>query len=157
MEITVDVTPMRAIGWIGVLFFAGMLLLSVVAPDLPIATRLTGLIFFPLFLLMMIFLIIGVGPITMDDTAVSYICWLGSYRIRWDEITRVDADKEQGSVVFHGYRKHLAIPGPFGWSGPEKEIMREFMIKQITSRGIPMKWTRRAGYYCYWSWRTRLA
>jgi hypothetical protein len=132
-----------------------MFLLSVIAPDLPIATRFAGLIFFPLFFMMMVFVLIGVGPITMDDNAISYVCWLGYYRIRWDEITRVEADEQQGSLVFHGNRKHLAIPGPFGWSGLEKEVMREFMKSQIMNRGIPLKWTRRAGYYCYWSRRTR--
>ena len=71
MKVTVNVTPMRAIGWVGVVFFAAMFLLSIIAWDLPITTRLAGLIFFPLFLLMMIFLIIGVGPITMDDVAIS--------------------------------------------------------------------------------------
>lgn len=51
MKLIVHVALMRAIGWVGVVFFAAMIPLSIIARYLPIATRLAGLIFFPLFLM----------------------------------------------------------------------------------------------------------
>ena len=44
MKVTVKVTPVRAIGWLGVLFTVAMILLSVIVQDLPSSTRLGALV-----------------------------------------------------------------------------------------------------------------
>jgi hypothetical protein len=64
---TVNLTFMRAIGSVGVVFFAAMILLSIIARDLPIATRLAGLIFFPLFLMTVVNFVQIRQIVTHDD------------------------------------------------------------------------------------------
>lgn len=64
---SVNLTFMGAIGWVGVVFFAAMILLSIIARDLPIVTRLAGLIFFPLFLMSVVNFVQIRHIVTHDD------------------------------------------------------------------------------------------
>ena len=96
----------------------------------------------------MIFLIIGVGQVTMADIASLYICWSGYYRTGWDEITWVEADEQHGSVVFPVTGSILPLQFLLGGQVQRKK-QYESLKQPDRERGIPMKWTRRAGYYCY--------
>lgn len=86
------------------------------------------------------------SSIEADMDSIRKKTWLGRYKIRWDEIERIEHTRGWTNFVFYGENKRLVIPGFMTWSGGDQEEMIEYLQAQITERSIETKVTFLADY-----------
>lgn len=82
--------------------------------------------------------ILTIGKITMDHEAITYRTPVRHYQIKWDEITRIEADV-YGAMAFYGENKYLVVPGPGWWSGKDKAELQTFLSSTIELRQIKIE------------------
>ena len=99
---------------------------------------------FGVFTVLCLYLCLGIGPIDADAEGIKYTTRLGKYAIRWDEVTVLELDTLEQTLVLRGSHKQLAIPGPAAWMGKDKQALRALIDRQIQQRHIAVKqspWT----------------
>ncbi|MBW2037948.1 MAG: hypothetical protein JRI41_10850 [Deltaproteobacteria bacterium] len=125
----------RVVGWGGIVFFLSLAVLF---------SWGTGIGFYSFFFLGMSMLGVALllldGSVEMDSHAVTYATPLGRYKMRWEEIQRIEYDLYQSWLVFYGGHKRLALWGPGYWLGEDRARMYEFLIAQIQQRDIEMRY-----------------
>jgi hypothetical protein len=84
------------------------------------------------------------GSVEMDARHVTYRTPIGAYRIRWDEVSRIETDAQGGNIVFWGEGKRLNAVGPGYWSGEDKLEMLVFLSRQVEKYGIEVVETQKA-------------
>ena len=86
------------------------------------------------------FIFLFTGPVEMDSEAVTLMTRWGHYRIRWDEVRRVEAGTD-GSLVLYGDDKWLSlVPGLWASKGRRKIV--ELLLAQIQLRQIEVRRVR---------------
>ncbi len=122
----------RIVGWIGVVFF---LFIAIVSRES----------FFLLFVFVGAYLIVP-GWIIADSKTISRKHFFIHHQMRWDEIKSVEVDESQSHIVFRNQERILAIPGSASWSGSAKNDLYEFIEAQLDDHQIEVKRTWRAGF-----------
>jgi hypothetical protein len=122
-----------AIGWMGVVFFGSLAVLSFL--DRSYGSAAAYLFFFALSALNAL-----VERAELDgDGLTRHAKPLGDYSIRWDEVRRVEHSPMMEWIVLYGDDKHLAMMGPAYWSGPDATDAVAYFRAQIRKRNIPVR------------------
>jgi hypothetical protein len=79
------------------------------------------------------------GSIETDGQSVTHNSPFGHYRIRWDEIKRIESGRFADWLVFYGEDKRLAFMGPIMWSKACRDQMLRFIQAQVQQRDIETK------------------
>lgn len=95
------------------------------------------------FVLLGIYLLMA-GSVEMDAQQVTYRTPISTYRIGWNEVSRIEIDGQGGNIVFWGEGKRLNAVGPGCWSGKDKPGMLRLLSKQVEKYGIEVKKTQKA-------------
>lgn len=95
------------------------------------------------FVLLGVYLLIA-GSVEMDARHVTYRTPIGTYRIGWDEVSRIETDAQGGNIVFLGEGKRLNAVGPGYWWGTDRLEMLVFLRGQVEKYGIEVVETRKA-------------
>jgi hypothetical protein len=101
-------------------------------------------LFFLLFVALGLYLLLFSGSVEMDAQTITYRTPLAQYRIKWDEVSRIEIDSQGGNVVFCGENKRLAAVGPMYWSGKDKMEMLKLVGAQAKQRSIETEQTEKA-------------
>lgn len=135
-----DLRGYKILAWFGILMFGGFFVLSLVTQMWLVAAGhglfLAGFVLFRLY----------VGSIEMNDEFVRHCCTFGAFQMRWNEVGRIDKHPTGMSLDLISETKRLPLPGPGGWSGPDKSHMRQFFDAKIAELGIPVTVSQKAGY-----------
>lgn len=130
-------TPVRVLGAACIIFFLFCGVMSWgVGP-------VWGTLMFFGFVLVGVYLLL-VGSVEMDARHVTYRTPLGTHRIGWDEVLRIETDAQGGSIVFWGEGKRLNTIGPEYWSEKGRVEMLLFLRKQVQQYGIKVIVTPKA-------------
>lgn len=86
------------------------------------------------------------SSVEADMDSIGKKTWLGRYKIRWDEIERMEHTRGLTNFVFYAEHKRLVVPGPATWSGGNGEELVEYLQAQIAERQIEVKVTFWADY-----------
>lgn len=81
------------------------------------------------------------SSIEADMDSISKKTWLGHYKMKWDEINRIEHTRRGSNFVFYGENKQLVIPGFITWSGGDRDQMQKYLQAQIAERSIETKVT----------------
>lgn len=132
LRVTTPAKVERIVGWIGVIFF---LFIAIVSRQ-------------SLFLLFVFFgaYLIVPGWIIADSKTISRKHFFIHHQMRWDEIKSVEINESQNRIVFRNQDRILAIPGSAAWSGLAKNDLYEFIVAQLDNRQIEVEKTWRAGF-----------
>lgn len=92
-----------------------------------------------------VFLIVTTGELSMSEDEVIYESRLGTYKLRWDEIERIEVDSTNTGMIFYSRQKgkRLSVFGPTYWSGPDGESMNALLSAQLQKRGITVRTSMR--------------
>jgi hypothetical protein len=86
------------------------------------------------------------GTTEMDDKAIISRSLIGCYRIKWNEVKRIEMDNTESGIVFKGDAKQLVIPGQYFWSGTDKKQMSALFDQQVKARGLEVRESYLAAY-----------
>lgn len=103
-----------------------------------------GWLFFLLFAALGLCIVLCSGSMKANAHFVKYQLPFRRYEIRWDEIKRVEMDKQSSNIILVGDNKRLAVNGFAAWCGKDKAEMIELFRKQIRERGIEFRQTETA-------------
>jgi len=121
----------KVLGWISLLIWAVPSTLSLMNGNFLSASFFIG------FALLSVALILMSSKIEIDAESIVSIKWHGQYSIRWDQIETIMIDDRQHAyLVFKGNGKQLAIAGPSGWSGSDKENMVYWLNRQLEEHSV---------------------
>ena len=127
----------RVVASVGIIFFLFCGVMSWRADDGWPTFLFVGFMLVGVYLLM-------TGSVEMDAQHVAYRTPVGTYRIKWDEVSRIETDAQGGNIVFWGADKRLNVVGPGYWSGKDKLEMLMFLTRQIEEYGIEVVETQKA-------------
>ena len=131
----VDHWIMRVAGWAGLTFFTSV----------SVDALLTGQgNLFALFIgptLLAGISIFNWGVTIFDSEGVTRRTMIGTWRIRWDELRRVEISPLNIWLVLEGRKKRVALSGPALWPGAEREEMLTILRAQAEHRHIPLQRT----------------
>lgn len=130
-------TSVKIIAWAGIIFF---LICALMAWRSGLGW---GTLWFISFELLCLYLLTA-GSVEMDSRHITYRTPFNTFRIRWDEIRRIEVDDKAGNIVFWGDDKRLNALGPGFWSGSDSRKMRKLLDRQIKKYGIAVKKTQKA-------------
>ena len=100
-------------------------------------------LFVPLGVLSILW-IMNWGITEFDHEGVRRRTLLGSWRIRWDELERVEIDPMETLLVLEGGKKRLVISGPALWIRSGLREALTMLQAQCEHRGIPIRHSLRA-------------
>lgn len=92
------------------------------------------------------YMVLGAGSFDIDDQGILHRSSFGAWRIRWDEIVRVEVGAGEGTMVLHGDNKRFILSSPGGWDESVKEEAFAFVVRQLESRQIPFQPSGVAAY-----------
>lgn len=92
------------------------------------------------------YMALGSGSFDIDDDGITRTSSFGKWRIRWDEITRVEIAEMEGTMVLHGDNKRFILSSPGGWDPAVKDAAFAFVTGQFETRGIPAQPSGAAAY-----------
>lgn len=138
--LTVKTRFLTVLGWASASFFLTFTLAIASAGAFTVA-----LWFLP-FLAASIYLILNTGKITLDKDALTHHRLWARLQIRWDEITEIQRDLTDRTLVFVGAQKCLVLPGTHYWSGKMKERALTVLRAQTELRNLPQKKTLKARF-----------
>ena len=121
------------IGWAGVAFFGLSALLSLLARSFGSSAIFAVFAFLSVFNALSERLELDAGGITRTAPP------LGEFRIRWEDVRRVEHSPMFEWIVFYGDDKRLACMGPAFWSGPDATAAVAFLRAQVRQRSIPVR------------------
>ena len=98
---------------------------------------------FAVFIVLGVLMLLTMGWLEVDETGLTYRNRLGRYRIRWEEIQRVESDGQ--TLVLCGPDKHLPFaPGALG--SEHKEEFVAYVMSRLDARAVPLVESRSASY-----------
>jgi len=126
----IDMRSYRIIGWGWITICALGLMISILSQQYLLAA---GCIVSAVF---GAYMVLGSGSFDIDSEGLFHKSSLGAWKIRWDEISRVEVSGE-GTMVLHGSNKRFILSSPGGWDDSVKDEVFTFVSKQLEARGIP--------------------
>jgi len=93
-----------------------------------------------------VYMVLGSGSFDIDSEGLFHRSSLGAWKIRWDEITRVEVGAGEGTMVLHGRDKRFILSSPGGWDESVKDAALAFVVMQLEAREIPMQVSGAAAY-----------
>ena len=137
-DFQVGMLPLKILGWFGIVLFTVFFVGSVMIGNYAFA-------FFSFLLIGLdVFLLLATGTYTLNETKIRYLCPIGNFEMRWDEIEFVEVDAERQAYVLSSNTKRLPILSPVLWSGPDKQAAGEFFFAQIERHAYPERVSRLA-------------
>ena len=133
-------TILRIISWTCILFFLVGAVGSARAGALKVS------LVFVFFIGLGVYLLLFSGTLEMNSETIFYRTPLGRYRIRWDEVRRLELDRVGSVMVFWGENKRLVALGPYYWQGADRKDMMFLVAAQIDKFGIILGQSERAGF-----------
>ncbi|GAB4190749.1 MAG: hypothetical protein OHK0022_03810 [Roseiflexaceae bacterium] len=130
-----------AIGIVSILFFSFMAALSWRNGEGNIA------LVFLLFVALGLYVWLTAGETEMNSLHIRRRAYLGTYAMRWDEVTVVEFDPDGQGILLRGDQKKLAIPGIIYWPGAQREAGLRFLHEQAERQGIPVRDNPWAGFH----------
>jgi hypothetical protein len=101
-----------------------------------VAGQYWAALFFWVFILMGVYMIVVGGHYTISDDNITHRNMLGTYRIAWRDVKRVEVGAQDGSIVLHGDNKRFVLAPPAMWSGKQKPDAFTFFTNKIKRSGI---------------------
>jgi hypothetical protein len=144
----VGMRGLKWLGWVGLAFFGFCFVGSALSEPL-----IVSLMFLPFIALNLMVLSIS-GHIRTTQSSIELMNWWGVYRMKWDEIERVETG--QSAMVFSGGDSRLSIPLPKWWSGDDAGNMSEFLRHQLKKRSLTSVQTFRSDYLTQKNTKERL-
>jgi len=92
------------------------------------------------------YMVLGSGSFDIDHEGLFHRSSLGAWKIRWDEISRVEVGAGEGTMVLHGSDKRFILSSPGGWDESVKDAALAFVTRQLEARKIPMQVSGTAVY-----------
>lgn len=86
------------------------------------------------------------GTFDIDNDGITRTSSFGRWRIRWDEITRVEIAEVEGTMVLHGDNKRFILSSPGGWDATVKDAAFAFVSGQLEARNLPPQPSGAAAY-----------
>ena len=86
------------------------------------------------------------GCFDIDTDGLTHTSSFGTWKIRWDEISSVEAGEVDGTLVLHGPNKRFILSSPGWWPASGRDEAFAFLIKQLEARAIPPKPSGTAAY-----------
>lgn len=93
-----------------------------------------------------VYMVLGSGSFDIDNEGLYHRSSLGAWKIRWDEIIRVEVGAGEGTMVLHGNDKRFILSSPGGWDESVKDAALAFLAKQLEARQIPYQVSGSAAY-----------
>jgi hypothetical protein len=134
----VDMQPAVRLAWFGLILFCSFGVLCLFTGQLALSP------IFLVFAALSVLLRLVSGSVEMSLSKITLRIPTGRYEMLWNEISKIETDRQRGSLVFYGPNKKLAITGPGWWSGEHKEQMIALLDSEIKKRSIPVKQTQKA-------------
>jgi len=126
----VGVLSYQIIGGVCTLFFLACSVGAFMASQYP------PIVIFGFFVLMGAYMLLSAGRYELTDDAVHHRSPLGHFRMRWNEIARVEVGT-QGSLVLHGANKRFTLPPVAFWSGKQKPGAFELLKHKLGALSVP--------------------
>lgn len=76
------------------------------------------------------------GQLELDTKKAARVTRLNRYEMRWDEIMRVEIDKQANGITFSNDNKRIVALGPAYWSKENADVALDFINAQIAQRKI---------------------
>lgn len=92
------------------------------------------------------YMVLGSGSFDIDSDGLIHQSSFGTWKIRWDEISRVEIGEVEGTMVLHGSNKRFILSSPGGWDASVKDDAFAFVIRQLEARDIPPQPSGTAAY-----------
>ena len=86
------------------------------------------------------------GVTTIDGDGVGYRSPLGSFRLRWSDMTAVEVDATLSAVVFSSGRRRIAIIGPALWTRRERSRTWNHLRWRIELLELPVHYSPRTSF-----------
>jgi hypothetical protein len=87
---------------------------------------------FIIFAMLGVYLVASSGRLELNSEFISHDNSLGTYRIKWAEVCKVEIGNG-GTIVLHGENKRFVVP-PFSlWAGEKKLAAYGFLIEKMKS------------------------
>ncbi|MEJ7746100.1 MAG: hypothetical protein WKF61_04975 [Luteimonas sp.] len=133
---SVELTPVRMIGALGLAAFSIAALMSWRNGDDAVACL------FAAFAMLALYLLMSAGQIAADSSVVTVSSVLGQYALAWQNVRRVETSA-YGTLVLHADDARLVLPPPLLWSGPHKPALRALIAEQLRQGSliIERRWT----------------
>jgi len=131
---------LRVIAWVCIIFFLACTFFSWRA-----RAGWAPLLFLG-FVLLGVFILLFTGTVEMDDDQINYRTSFNTYRIRWDEVTKIELDSQGNSMVFFGDDKQLNVVGPAYWTGKNKGAVNRLIGRQAQRYNIRVEISSKAMY-----------
>ncbi len=139
-EYSVGMLPYKIVAWLSIAFFLFAAVMSWKAGQKSVTP------FFLLFVGLGVFILSTVSHIKFTNDVVSVFSPFSEYRLKWEEIERVEYGT-QGTLVLHASpKKRLVIPPSSMWSGSQKAEAYMYMIKIIESYSVDIALSNLADY-----------
>lgn len=137
-SLVVNPTFVRVTAWVCIIFFLFCGVMSWRAGNGKAA------LLFLLFVTLGVYLLLFSGRMEMDAQCIIYRTPLANYRIKWDEVLRIQIDRQGGNIFFCGEDKRLAAVGPMFWRGKDKMEMLKLLSTKVKEQGIETQETEKA-------------
>jgi len=92
------------------------------------------------------YMVLGSGSFDIDGEGLFHRSSLGAWKIRWDEISRVEVGAGEGTMVLHGRNKRFILSSPGNWDESVKDAALAFVTRQLEARRIPFQVSGVAAY-----------
>ena len=93
-----------------------------------------------------VYMVLGSGSFDIDSDGLIHKSSFGTWKIRWDEITRAEIGEVEGTIVLHGSNKRFILSSPGGWDVSVRDNALAFVFKQLETHGIPSQQSKNAAY-----------
>lgn len=126
-------------GWCCLLLFMGASVGAFLAQQYP------PIVIFLAFALLGLYLILGAGQFMLDEAGIVHQCHLGTFRILWQDVRRVEMGT-QGTLVFYGDQQRFILAPAEYWSGEDKFTAYTFLVQKLKALGLQPFPCRSADY-----------
>ena len=93
------------------------------------------------------YILLDAGSYDLDDEGVTRRSVFGVWRIRWDEITRVEVGETDGTVLLLGHDKQFYLSPPGFWPQPLRDEGMAYLVAQLDRHHVPPPTFRRSAAY----------
>ena len=100
-------------------------------------------VLFVVFAVLGIYVILAVGRYTLDEVGITHRNFLGTYRMLWGEIRKIEIGRggygteySAGALLLSGDNKQFSVAQPSAWSGPQKTEALALLSKKIAESGV---------------------